>query len=152
MQSDQIGITYLDYYIPTTTVSVNEVFELMQAQGVIVFPEDVACSKELFILELKRGLECQNVPVEFGTNGYGMIDTLLTKYRQRFPDNDIDLIIFSGNFSPLTDGYSTPHRLIEKHQLESAYIFEAGNRCCSCLLYTSPSPRDKRQSRMPSSA
>ena len=24
--------------------------------------------------------------------------------------------------------------------------------CCSCLLYTSPSPRDKRQSRMPSSA
>ena len=26
------------------------------------------------------------------------------------------------------------------------------NRVCSCLLYTSPSPRDKRQSRMPSSA
>ena len=25
-------------------------------------------------------------------------------------------------------------------------------RCLSCLLYTSPSPRDKRQSRMPSSA
>ena len=25
-------------------------------------------------------------------------------------------------------------------------------RICSCLLYTSPSPRDKRQSRMPSSA
>ena len=26
------------------------------------------------------------------------------------------------------------------------------NRCWACLLYTSPSPRDKRQSRMPSSA
>ena len=26
------------------------------------------------------------------------------------------------------------------------------NRCSICLLYTSPSPRDKRQSRMPSSA
>ena len=25
-------------------------------------------------------------------------------------------------------------------------------KACSCLLYTSPSPRDKRQSRMPSSA
>ena len=25
-------------------------------------------------------------------------------------------------------------------------------RICACLLYTSPSPRDKRQSRMPSSA
>ena len=28
----------------------------------------------------------------------------------------------------------------------------AGERIFSCLLYTSPSPRDKRQSRMPSSA
>ena len=27
-----------------------------------------------------------------------------------------------------------------------------GRDCYSCLLYTSPSPRDKRQSRMPSSA
>ena len=26
------------------------------------------------------------------------------------------------------------------------------NEACYCLLYTSPSPRDKRQSRMPSSA
>ena len=26
------------------------------------------------------------------------------------------------------------------------------NHCMICLLYTSPSPRDKRQSRMPSSA
>ena len=30
-------------------------------------------------------------------------------------------------------------------------IFNAFN-LCPCLLYTSPSPRDKRQSRMPSSA
>ena len=29
---------------------------------------------------------------------------------------------------------------------------EAGDLRDSCLLYTSPSPRDKRQSRMPSSA
>ena len=27
-----------------------------------------------------------------------------------------------------------------------------GDEVCVCLLYTSPSPRDKRQSRMPSSA
>ena len=27
-----------------------------------------------------------------------------------------------------------------------------GSKCDTCLLYTSPSPRDKRQSRMPSSA
>ena len=30
--------------------------------------------------------------------------------------------------------------------------FQAGGSGCTCLLYTSPSPRDKRQSRMPSSA
>ena len=31
-------------------------------------------------------------------------------------------------------------------------IFEVGDNVLYCLLYTSPSPRDKRQSRMPSSA
>ena len=30
--------------------------------------------------------------------------------------------------------------------------FDWEDRLCFCLLYTSPSPRDKRQSRMPSSA
>ena len=30
--------------------------------------------------------------------------------------------------------------------------FEATVRCCTCLLYTSPSPRDRQKSRMPSSA
>ena len=32
------------------------------------------------------------------------------------------------------------------------YIFVIKNEIELCLLYTSPSPRDKRQSRMPSSA
>ena len=30
--------------------------------------------------------------------------------------------------------------------------YDLCEECCHCLLYTSPSPRDKRQSRMPSSA
>ena len=33
-----------------------------------------------------------------------------------------------------------------------AKVMEVDESCISCLLYTSPSPRDKRQSRMPSSA
>ena len=33
-----------------------------------------------------------------------------------------------------------------------AHTFKADDALVSCLLYTSPSPRDKRQSRMPSSA
>ena len=31
-------------------------------------------------------------------------------------------------------------------------VEKGGRWCVPCLLYTSPSPRDKRQSRMPSSA
>ena len=38
---------------------------------------------------------------------------------------------------------------IAHHMFEGLYTFNAAN---ACLLYTSPSPRDKRQSRMPSSA
>ena len=41
--------------------------------------------------------------------------------------------------------YSTLAALISK-----VVVFPAGD--LGCLLYTSPSPRDKRQSRMPSSA
>ena len=32
------------------------------------------------------------------------------------------------------------------------FVNKAQSLCLICLLYTSPSPRDKRQSRMPSSA
>ena len=31
-------------------------------------------------------------------------------------------------------------------------FIQAVNKCISCLLYTSPSPRDRQKSRMPSSA
>ena len=35
---------------------------------------------------------------------------------------------------------------------ESIIELNNGCLCCTCLLYTSPSPRDSRKSRMPSSA
>ena len=66
---------------------------------------------------------------------------------------------------------STAHRLLTTLQLDQYVRFEDGrwligvqcfnvgssymrarDVCYICLLYTSPSPRDKRQSRMPSSA
>ena len=31
-------------------------------------------------------------------------------------------------------------------------FFDSGSKCLGCLLYTSPSPRDRQKSRMPSSA
>ena len=45
-------------------------------------------------------------------------------------------------------GTSIARPLIAKRQIAIAKKFKA----YACLLYTSPSPRDKRQSRMPSSA
>ena len=43
------------------------------------------------------------------------------------------------------------HEVAHVTQRHHARSFATGNRA-TCLLYTSPSPRDKRQSRMPSSA
>ena len=43
--------------------------------------------------------------------------------------------------------------LLEKmYDALNAQDLEAQHKYWNCLLYTSPSPRDKRQSRMPSSA
>ena len=41
-------------------------------------------------------------------------------------------------------------RLSQKNYAIDLGVYPLGS--CTCLLYTSPSPRDKRQSRMPSSA
>ena len=46
---------------------------------------------------------------------------------------------------PVVDG--DPDGSSNANDLPAGYL-----KCDGCLLYTSPSPRDKRQSRMPSSA
>ena len=57
--------------------------------------------------------------------------------------------------SPLTggvcDALASSHFAISGKALGVDALVFVG-RCETCLLYTSPSPRDKRQSRMPSSA
>ena len=54
---------------------------------------------------------------------------------QVLPMEDINLH-FNGDFHAITSAHSLISAMLDNH----------------CLLYTSPSPRDKRQSRMPSSA
>ena len=47
---------------------------------------------------------------------------------------------------------NTPIPLNHKSIFELLIAVLLSAQCTDCLLYTSPSPRDKRQSRMPSSA
>ena len=50
----------------------------------------------------------------------------------------------------------TPLQVVSQHEFAVPVVVPVnlmpGGEGMSCLLYTSPSPRDKRQSRMPSSA
>ena len=54
--------------------------------------------------------------------------------------------ISGGGRCNVTNATWIPNELIENYPRGGIQLLE------SCLLYTSPSPRDKRQSRMPSSA
>ena len=46
------------------------------------------------------------------------------------------------------------HDVIEAHAAKFYHLYQDvfGEKNCTCLLYTSPSPRDRQKSRMPSSA
>ena len=65
---------------------------------------------------------------------------LLSENRPEWLISDISIMNAGGITVPLFTTYS---------EKDYEYII---NDCKPCLLYTSPSPRDKRQSRMPSSA
>ena len=52
--------------------------------------------------------------------------------------------------SCLQDNYS--YLIIDNDKQEACVVDPSEAKPIICLLYTSPSPRDKRQSRMPSSA
>ena len=55
---------------------------------------------------------------------------------------------FDLDFTVMTD----EERAALRTKLHGDPAATAGSSCCSCLLYTSPSPRDLSTSRMPSSA
>ena len=63
--------------------------------------------------------------------------------------SDNDMTIFDGGFQSVTTK-SRLNALCDYFCVDGERIFQKDFTCC--LLYTSPSPRDKRQSRMPSSA
>ena len=56
------------------------------------------------------------------------------------------------HISPATETIISPHSDTDEDDEDEGPQLNSTSQNNGCLLYTSPSPRDKRQSRMPSSA
>ena len=76
----------------------------------------------------------------------------LIEYTKKVGD-ETDFLTFQG--SEFNKTIEEEQAIIEQHKLAKNRIFILAilnNEIIGCLLYTSPSPRDQRGSRMPSSA
>ena len=88
----------------------------------------------------------QDMPYEvwaYEANDKAMITSLMEKLHN---DPEIDVVLMDSLGSLKTEG------LIPLFVNSDIIIVPFHYDLVTCLLYTSPSPRDKRQSRMPSSA
>ena len=64
----------------------------------------------------------------------------------------LDDAIFDYLSDESTNAQQTYDDLINSIKSDAAYFKKYYEKCRDCLLYTSPSPRDRQKSRMPSSA
>ena len=99
---------------------------------------------------IKKGveLEIEVQSLAYGGMGLAKVDDFVVFVKNGIPGQRVLVLIYKKK-----KGFAEAR--IIKVLKQSPLATEA--RCdhywiCSCLLYTSPSPRDKRQSRMPSSA
>ena len=88
------------------------------------------------------------------TGGAGFIGSNFVHHMvNKYPDYQIinlDLLTYAGNLENLKPVEDKPnYKFVKGDIADRKFIFDLFE---TCLLYTSPSPRDKRQSRMPSSA
>lgn len=131
MNSRNVGIESIKYYVPSTTISCDDVFIDMEKKGLIEFPEGMSKTKEKYIQELKNKIENKDIPVELSKTPYEMLSVVTERFFKKNENAQVDLVIFTGELSPLHDKYSTPHKLIYEFGLSKAMIFELGNRCAS---------------------
>ena len=99
---------------------------------------------DLTDVDTQIGLFNKNVLINYLTselsNNFGSLSgTSLASYSSQLAGLDFNFSTVSGSLN--MSGFNT-----------TSLTIEANNVVYSCLLYTSPSPRDRQKSRMPSSA
>ena len=132
------------------TVKTDIASQMVQA-GQFVTP---APNLTVYTREIQADGELQDVLIHDGRDAESKSTHTAKTGRLLRSDTSTSLILYNGAVqTPLADG-SLDVIDFETYQLDLSDIVALDNvlRLKSCLLYTSPSPRDKRQSRMPSSA
>ena len=98
-----------------------------------------------------------NRPIGVFDSGLGGL-TGVRELRKRLPHEDI---IYFGDTGRVPYGSRSPETILQYARQDVAFLLSKNVKCImaacgtassTCLLYTSPSPRDSTSSRMPSSA
>ena len=86
-------------------------------------------------------------------NQKGDLYALMAKVKEQH-DKQGDFVTSTAQLQKATDADGNPQIIIEQNGGEPTRILDVNDHAHlnTCLLYTSPSPRDRTRSRMPSSA
>ena len=126
---------------------VNEHLQLF-GQDILYLPRKIV-NQDTVIREIQSSKFDDSFRIEaylVNTDGFGTPSDVLTKFGVKDQD-EITLVVSKERY----DDFITPFiDLFPEGERANAVSPQEGDLIC--LLYTSPSPRDKRQSRMPSSA
>ena len=111
------------------------------------YPADVTTEKrEKYLPSAER----EGFAIKYGLpkKTFGYLDLTATNTYENPPvaEGKYPVLIFSHGYYSKASGY---YAIIEDIVSQGYIVINLNH---TCLLYTSPSPRDKRQSRMPSSA
>ena len=108
-----------------------------KGRGVVIMDRTKYIDKCLRMLQTPQFTKLDTDPTKTTER---KVQNLLRKIKAQLPDGIYKKLYPSGSQSGLFYGLAKVHKLKE------------GEKVGHCLLYTSPSPRDQRGSRMPSSA
>ena len=120
-------------YTKHLAVSAGEVFEISTYASICKLSPCNACSRRKFT----------NFCREHALHGESLQTLAYVEISNTSPAETARCFVYLWSRAPF---------VLEVRKHDSELLAVKSDRNSSCLLYTSPSPRDKRQSRMPSSA